>query len=331
MLQVWRCIRSVRSRAVGGWVRRVGMAASWVAGTAPKRSIWYYDRRMQSTIDRVLAAQRFDLVHVEDLAAGVYRFPRTLPKVLTHHEVLRPRPTDWTVWRRHRPVHSAIGELDWHRWKRHQASVMRRFDRILVFSRRDMASIEIIAPDVMPRVRINPFCLEVPPVAVGGEERPGTILFIGSFLHPPNVDAAIWLVEDIMPLLRVKYPGVRLLVVGHDPRRHVQHLALDDVRLTGFVPDLQPLLEQAALVVAPVRIGGGQRMKVLHGMAAGKAVITTSRGAEGLDEAQSRGALRIADDADSFADAAAALLCSVPAAPGARPSGTRPRGRAVRA
>ena len=301
-----------RSRMIGwkGSLRFGSMAAAWMFSTVPKRTIWYRESRMQSAIDRVLADHRFDVIQVENLAAGVYRLPAAIPKLLAHHEVLRRRPIDWTAWRRPRPVRSVVDELDWHRWAGHQASVLRRFDRIQVFSRRDAASIMEIAPDVSPRVRINPFCLELPPAADHRRERPGTVVYVGSFLHPPNVDAAIWLVEDIMPRLRVLFPGVRLTIVGADPRGRIPQLARDDVRLTGFVPDLDPLLEEAAVVVAPIRIGGGQRMKVLYAMAAGKAVVTTTRGAEGLDAPGTASALRIEDDADGIARAIAALLDS---------------------
>ena len=73
-----------RSRTVGmrGWLRRGPMAASWVFSVSPKRTIWYCESRMQSTIDRVLADRRFDLIQVEDLAAGVYRLPSAIPKLL---------------------------------------------------------------------------------------------------------------------------------------------------------------------------------------------------------------------------------------------------------
>lgn len=301
-----------RSQVAGlrGWVRLGSMAAAWLFSAVPKRTIWYRESRMQSAIDRVLADRRFDLIQVENLAAGVYRLPSTIPKLLAHHEVLRGRPIDWTAWRRPRPVRSVVDEFDWHRWAGHQASVLRRFDRVQVFSHRDAASIVGIAPDVAPRVRVNPFCLEIPPAADHRRERPGTVVYVGSFLHPPNVDAAVWLVEDIMPRLRVLFPGVRLTIVGADPRGRIRQLPRDDVRLTGFVPDLDPLLEEAAVVVAPVRIGGGQRMKVLYAMAAGKAVVTTTRGAEGLDAPGTASALHIEDDADGIARAVASLLHS---------------------
>jgi glycosyltransferase involved in cell wall biosynthesis len=289
-------------------LRRLRMATRWVAGRTPKRTIWNYEPRLQQVLDDVLRRRRFDLVHVEDMAAGAYRYRTTTPKILTDYEVLCPRPINWRVWQAQQPVRTVVDELDWRRWRRHQSSIWRRYDRVQVFSRRDARSIEHIAPDLMARVRVNPFCLTLPRECDPAREQPASLLFVGSFLHPPNVDAVKWLVSDIMPRLRRRRPGVTLTIAGGDPRRRIEGLAAEDVTLAGYVPDLAPLLDAATIVVAPVRIGGGQRMKVLYGMAAGKAVVTTPRGAEGIEPAVDARALCIASDAEAFAAATSTLL-----------------------
>jgi glycosyltransferase involved in cell wall biosynthesis len=135
-------------------------------------------------------------------------------------------------------------------------------------------------------------------------------LFVGNFTHAPNVDAALWLGAAIMPLLRQRCPGVRLTLVGPYPPRSVQALACEDVVVTGRVPQLEPYLEQAAVVIAPIRIGGGMRMKVLHSMAQGKAVVTTARGAEGLALNGHALPLIVAEDVESIVTTTAALLHS---------------------
>ena len=88
-------------------------------------------------------------------------------------------------------------------------------------------------------------------------------------------------------------------------------LACSDIVVTGAVPKIEPILEQAAVVLAPLRIGSGMRMKVLYALAMGKAVVTTSRGAEGLAIDGLQPPLVVADDAQEIAIAAANLLCSV--------------------
>jgi glycosyltransferase involved in cell wall biosynthesis len=100
------------------------------------------------------------------------------------------------------------------------------------------------------------------------------------------------------------------MLVGSYPPPEVQALAAADICVTGRVPEVEPWLEQAAVVLAPVRIGGGMRTKVLQGMAMGKAVVTTPLGAEGLSTVDGRPPLVIGQDAASLAQATAALLAS---------------------
>jgi glycosyltransferase involved in cell wall biosynthesis len=139
--------------------------------------------------------------------------------------------------------------------------------------------------------------------------QPGTVVFAGGFSHPPNVDAALWLGREIMPLLCELHPGIQLTLVGSYPPDEVQTLAGDDIVVTGRVPEIEPYLERAALVLAPVRIGGGMRTKVLQGMGMGKVVVTTPLGAEGLT-GPSEPPLVVAADAYAFARETARLLTS---------------------
>jgi glycosyltransferase involved in cell wall biosynthesis len=96
------------------------------------------------------------------------------------------------------------------------------------------------------------------------------------------VDAACWLAREILPLVRSRREGAHLTIVGANPPRAVRVLASDRVTVTGFVPDVDPFLDRAAVVVAPLRTGSGMRVKLLQALARGKAVVTTPLGAEGL-------------------------------------------------
>jgi glycosyltransferase involved in cell wall biosynthesis len=101
---------------------------------------------------------------------------------------------------------------------------------------------------------------------------------------------------------------VSLLLIGIYPPKEVLETAAEDIHVLGPVEDIGPYLEQAAVVVAPLRIGGGMRMKVLHSLAIGKAVVTTGRGADGLAVAGVKPPLVIGDTAQDFAGAVAGLL-----------------------
>jgi polysaccharide biosynthesis protein PslH len=136
---------------------------------------------------------------------------------------------------------------------------------------------------------------------------PGRLLFTGTMSYPPNAQAARWLVERVLPALRARHPGVTLEIVGRNPPAAVRQLAGEGVTVTGRVPDLAAHFTGAAVVVAPLLSGSGTKLKVLEAMAAGRPVVATTVGAEGID-ARDGEHLRVADSPESFAAAVAELL-----------------------
>jgi glycosyltransferase involved in cell wall biosynthesis len=298
-------------QGIARWRRRKRLAGTWARGRYPWRTVWFADPAVQETIDRLTRSRDFDVAAVEDNAMGVFRFPASLPTVLTEHEVRRPRPIDWRCGAPADWPGWAFRELDWRRWPSYERAVWHRFDRVQVFTERDARSVVEVAPELRSRVRVTPFGVELPERADPAREEPGTVLFVGNFTHPPNVDAACWLAREILPRIRSRRSGTRLLLVGGDAPEQVRAFAGPDVLIVGEVPTIAPRLEAAAVVVAPVRTGGGMRMKVLHALAAGKAVVTTTRGAEGLALDGVAPPLVVAEDADGFAAATATLLADV--------------------
>jgi polysaccharide biosynthesis protein PslH len=133
------------------------------------------------------------------------------------------------------------------------------------------------------------------------------VLFLGSFGHPPNVDAAVRLAVDVMPTVRECVPDAVLEIVGDAPPAQVRGLAGDSVIVTGRVPDVRPHLDRAAVVAAPLRLGGGMRVKVLDALASGKALVATPRALAGLPIEPGTHAL-VADTDAELADALGELL-----------------------
>jgi glycosyltransferase involved in cell wall biosynthesis len=195
-------------------------------------------------------------------------------------------------------------EVDRRRTPVYQRSLWARFDRIQVYTARDADDVRRLAPEVADRVRVNPFAIPLP-AAADTPGRPGRVAFLGNYRHAPNVDAALRLGRRLMPLLRVRHPGVRLALAGADPPRDVRALACADIEVPGYVKDADAFLGEAAVVLAPVREGGGMRMKVLHAMALERAVVTTPLGAEGLGAGAP---VVVAEDDEGLARETARLL-----------------------
>lgn len=289
--------------------RRLRLAGTWARGLYPWRTVWFADPGVQKTLDRLTNSRSFDVLAIEDNSMAAFRLPPHLPAVCTEHEVRSPMNLAVSGASRTGPRHM-VRVIDRQRWPRYQRYAWRKFDRVQVFTPRDAAHIDGFAPEIAGRVRVNPFGVVLPSPAEPEREEPGTMLFVGNFTHPPNVDAASWLAHEIMPRVRTLNPSARLRIVGGAAPDRVRALAGEGVEFLGEVPAIGPLLERSAVVLAPVRHGLGMRMKVLHALASGKAIVTTRLGAEGLlleDEA-AKPPLIVADGADTIAATAARLL-----------------------
>jgi glycosyltransferase involved in cell wall biosynthesis len=133
------------------------------------------------------------------------------------------------------------------------------------------------------------------------------ILFFGAINYYPNTDAALDFAERVMPLLRARYPQVQLRIVGPVGKGPVQDLHSDQIQVVGFVDDVHAEIARASVVIAPLRIGGGTRLKILEAMAMGKPVVATHIGAEGIDVRHDHDIL-LADSPEEQAHAIGRLL-----------------------
>jgi glycosyltransferase involved in cell wall biosynthesis len=143
---------------------------------------------------------------------------------------------------------------------------------------------------------------------LGGREVPERLVFTGSMDWFPNEDAIQFFLDAILPRVRRDVPGVTLSVVGRNPSAPLRAAAARaGVIVTGTVDDVRPFVDEAALYIVPLRAGGGTRLKIFEALAMGKAVVSTSVGAEGLAVTPGRD-IAIADHPDEFARSVIELL-----------------------
>jgi glycosyltransferase involved in cell wall biosynthesis len=255
---------------------------------------------------RAVRDWRADAVHLQGTfgaaAAGIHRTRRDLPAVIdegcVHHLSYRRAaalaPT---------PLRRARGLLRTWRLRRFERTLARRADAVVAVSAAEAALVQRSAP----RTRVV-----VAPNGIDADARrpspPGdAALFVGLLSYAPNRDAMTWFAREVLP--RLGLTGPEVLVAGRDPGSELESLAVRSprLRLLGFVPDLAPLYARAGVFVNPMRGGGGTRLKVLEAMAAGKAVVSTTVGAEGLALTPGRDVM-VADTASEFAAAVRGLL-----------------------
>jgi O-antigen biosynthesis protein len=128
------------------------------------------------------------------------------------------------------------------------------------------------------------------------------LLFVGSFQHPPNSDAVLWFVKDILPRVLQAIPDVRLHVIGSKVTDAIRALASEHVVIHGFVEDIAPAMDAARISIAPLRYGAGVKGKINMAMSYGLPVVATSMAVEGM-HVQTNEEVLVADGADAYADA----------------------------
>lgn len=174
-------------------------------------------------------------------------------------------------------------------------------DTVFYPSEEEAAEVRLLAPDV-DAVAVPLYCFDSVEEAAADNlaERDG-ILFVAGFAHPPNVDAACWLMNDVMPLVRKSYPDVTIHLVGSNPTDAVKALSGPGVEVHGYVTDanLAIMYRNARVAVAPLRFGAGVKLKVLEAMRQGTPLVTTPVGVQGLPGAEEH--IPVSDNAEILA------------------------------
>jgi O-antigen biosynthesis protein len=188
--------------------------------------------------------------------------------------------------------------------RRLEISAMSFVDCVIVHSAAEAALLRELAPDI--EVAVIPWTIPTRDLDKTEAKRPA-IAFIGGYRHPPNVDAAKWAAQSIMPLLRKRIPGIELLLVGSHMPTELTALAAPDIVPLGYVPSIDGVFERVRLTVAPLRYGAGLKGKVLESLASGIPCVMTSVAAEGID-LPSELEMLVADDPELLSQRIA-MLC----------------------
>ena len=229
------------------------------------------------------------------------------PTVVFTHNV------EAVIWQRHfavarNPLWKLLSWREWKTMERGERHYLRRASHVLTVSDSDRAAFaRFIDPRKLSTVQTG---VDVEYFRPGSEpELPNSLVFTGSMDWLPNEDSMLYFVSEILPLIRTEIPDVTLTIVGRHPssRLRAAAAAQPNVELTGRVEDVRPYVNAGAISIVPLRIGGGTRLKIFEAMAAEKAVISTSIGAEGLPVTDGEHLL-IADTPRDFADRAIELL-----------------------
>lgn len=268
-------------------------------------------------LEQLLSQQKFDLIQIESLEMAAYlnTIQRLQPKTPVIYDSFNAEfALQRTIYEaergdlRHLP--GAIYSLmQWRRLTRFEGQICRLVNHVIAVSDMDAKAFHDLIPDVpvsvVPNgIDANAYMQNDSSLDLG----PYALVFTGSMNYRPNIDAALWFTDHVLDNVRTHVPEAKFFIVGSNPHPRLELLReRSDVEITGWVPNVNPFLHAAAVYVVPLRMGSGTRLKLLQAMAAGRAVVSTTIGALGLD-VRDGVELRLADTSDKFAQAIIELL-----------------------
>jgi glycosyltransferase involved in cell wall biosynthesis len=302
--------------------------------------------KMKKLVNQLLLTESIDVIHADQLTMAqfallsrryiVNAYPLSIPRKENEyldgaqHNLSSIRPTlifdahnaVWTIMERMRQntpgfLKPVIALEAW-RVKRYEGRITSTFDHTLAVTEVDRLALQEAAHFDKKGNSVSIPPIKVIPIVVDTELlRPVkrssgscNIMTLGTLHYPPNADGIRWFIQEVFPLVRQQIPDATLTVVGKNPPHDLLQLASQapqSITFTGYVPDLTPYFEQAALMVVPVRSGGGMRVRILEGFARAMPVVTTTIGLEGID-ARPNQDVWVQDTADGFAQAVVKLI-----------------------
>nr|BBH95743.1 glycosyl transferase family 1 [Thermogemmatispora argillosa] len=265
---------------------------------------------LQAALDRALASDHYQAIYVDGaLTAAGLHLPLALPVFILQHNIEYE-----LLYRTYRTEKSWLrrwyNKREYRLVKPRELACCQQAAAVFVTSERERQLLQESLPKAHIGVVPNGVDLTFfSPAGEGEEEQAGQrLLFTGSLDYYPNEQAVLSFARECWPLIRERVPAAEWWIVGRNPPLSVRRLArLPGVIVTGTVPDVRPYLAGASVVVVPLRIGSGTRLKILEALAMKKAVVSTTLGAEGLTVVSGRH-LVLADAPEDFARAVISLL-----------------------
>lgn len=293
-----------RSEAAKGTARFYVDAARYLVDRAPYAIAKYRSIAYRRTIEQALRAQRFDAIVCDFLVPAV-----NLPENLPCPAILFTHNVESEIWRRHvenarNPVSRRLLTTQWRRMLRFERGALARFDLVLAVSDADRQTFGRLYPGALTGpVHVVQTGVETSYFApMSQQPKRAHLVFTGSMDWLPNEDGMQYFVREILPRIRESEPDTTLSIIGRAPTPAVKRLASEPgVHVTGSVEDVRPHMAEGTVYVVPLRIGGGTRLKIFEAMAMGKAVVSTTVGAEGLPVTPDQHIV-IADQPQKFAE-----------------------------
>jgi glycosyltransferase involved in cell wall biosynthesis len=278
----------------------------------PRRGRIFQTNVIQKLIIELLDNDNYDLVQVHQAYMMVLLPKAPPPIVLDLHDFLSDYEQQ-LFKKSKKSTHRFQAWVEWQKMRQFEKSMIDRAQVCTIVSDDDKQKLLRSAPGSKTVLVTNGVdCSYFQPIEQNPKGVEANLVFCGSMNYPPNADGVIWFNNEIFPLIRAKAAMnglvIRWIIVGWQPSPAVQALnQFPDIDVHGFVEDVRLSLAEAQVVIVPLRLGSGTRLKILEAWAMGKAVVSTSLGAKGLQARHGENIL-LADDPTEFSAAVLQLM-----------------------
>jgi glycosyltransferase involved in cell wall biosynthesis len=272
----------------------------------PRSFVDRYSPQMQQLVEQAANTGQFSAVIASQIDTAPYAAPlKDLPAIFEEVELTVFREKHL---RQRQPAARLRYGLMWWKTQRFTAQLLGQFDGCTVVSEQERTNVLRIAPHC-PHVTVVPNGVTLERYTGDfGVPQPNTLVFPGALTYDANFDAMSYFLRQVFPRLKARRPETILRITGKTDGVPVHQLPLDEnTILTGYLDDVRPTVAQSWACVVPLRAGGGTRLKILEAMALSTPVISTSKGAEGLEITPGQDIL-LADEPAALADAVLRLL-----------------------
>ncbi|MCJ7535285.1 MAG: glycosyltransferase family 4 protein [Anaerolineales bacterium] len=287
--------------------------------------------KMRKLVEQIVAQDKVDIIHADQLTMTQFAMPRNLSKSEPSangrngsqpFRIFDAHNAVWTIVERMKEnapwFLKPIAGWEAQRIKHYEGGIVSHFEHTLAVTEPDRLALEDAVASVSDHPGNHSDSITVVPIAVDTQvlqpvqRSPGSknILTLGTLHYPPNADGIRWFANEVFPLIQAREPEVTLTIIGKNPPADFYQLQDKNpqaIKITGYVEDLTPYFEQAAVMVIAVRAGGGMRVRILEAFARGMPVVTTTVGLEGIDANPGEHVL-VEDTPQEFAQATLQLL-----------------------